>query len=368
MNTWIKRVEHSENEADFWREILNCLYEESELSEESYNCLAEFLSSEGVEEILKVSLMSEEKKRQEAEELREYLDGYHREHRELFSYMSIQSGSDQISESHRKGRENEGKYIADFFQKAVLFQVLYQICRDKSARFRAYLENRTVYRRYGKKGTQDGDNHGFSAVVDLVVGNVQRGKFYQRIPKDLTDKVEYAYDKDGAYIMDKWHRDAENLYSIDFLFYSRKYIFYIRCTCSESCYSILDIGIAKYQDEIIAVHENAMFSLMYKVVTEIDSQQYHYCNDVLSMFWWEHYHFPGVGLNGKYFSGILSREQYLFEKNNEGQLVGYRCQEYIGDSKRESVSSLMSFEISKKQQADTGPEAARWRRPNYFTT
>lgn len=368
MNNWIKKVEHFENEADFWKEMLNCLYEDGELSEKCYDCLAEFLSSEGIEEILNVSLMSEDKKRQEAEELVEYLDGYHRGYQELFGYMSIQSGSEQTSESCRKSGANEGKYIANFFQKAVLFQILYQICRDKCARFRASLENRTVYRRYGKKGTQDGDNHGFSVVEDLVVGNVQRGKFYQRIPKDLTDKVEYNYDKNGAYIMGKWYRDVENLHSIVFLFHSKTYIFYVSCICGESYYSIIKIGIAKYRGEIITVHENAMFSLMDKVVREIDSQQYYYCNGVLSMFWWERYHFPYEELNREYFLGILSREQFLFDRNEEGHLVGYKCQEYIGDSKREGVGSLMGFEISKKKQADTGPEAARWRRPNYFTT
>lgn len=45
------------------------------------------------------------------------------------------------------------------------------------------------------------------------------------MPKDIREKVEFGFDEEGKLLIEKWHKDEQELRSISFYFYSKSYVF-----------------------------------------------------------------------------------------------------------------------------------------------
>lgn len=45
------------------------------------------------------------------------------------------------------------------------------------------------------------------------------------MPKDIREKVEFGFDEEGKLLIEKCHKDEQELRSISFYFYSKSYVF-----------------------------------------------------------------------------------------------------------------------------------------------
>lgn len=177
--------------------------------------------------------------------------------------------------------------------------------------------------------------------------------------------MKYEYGEDGALLIVTQYDKEENVHLRDVYFQSENFIYSFQY---DEKGRIKEIGIRKYENEKIIHSEYARIHEWDNMFCrEIHSEEYQYSRCELSEAFSENYYFPMYDRSAKrQIPGILTRYQYLFESNGEGYLKGYFSREWWGDRIKDQDREEVLLLLSEKKQSDTGREAGRWGRPNYF--
>ncbi|MDC7290465.1 hypothetical protein NXH76_21995 [Blautia schinkii] len=353
-----ERLRYSQCYTDYWKNISLYFYHRNLLNEECFLTLIEILSSEMAEEVFKVLEYDIKDPKKSIAALEESFCRLE----DMFSRRnSYWHKSPEVMSIVQEFGVNEEKYIDKFFEAAPLYLVLYQMFKDNYDTLYSRLESEKLYQRFGKRTLAFGDYYCISPIYDLVVSNVYRGKLYKREPKDLAGKIEYDYARDGCLLVRMWYSEIDYLYSIEFFIYTETKI--IRVEYDKGGARLKGITLQTYEGELISSMGHALFYFG-QVVTEMWFENYIYTDSIMKEGWEQHYRFPGRPDQDKEF--LSARRQYVFEWDSDDLICGYWYKEWCGDGPLTKHWSQNILKLSDKKRKDTGKDAGRWRRPNYF--
>jgi type I restriction enzyme S subunit len=99
----------------------------------------------------------------------------------------------------------------------------------------------------------DGGYYCPSPVMDLITTNIERNPLYKRIPKDLKNKMEYAFDAKGRLILQKMYLHDERVFYFEYLFYSDTKVFRLQYERGDCGYWPDYFSVQNYlQDRIVS--------------------------------------------------------------------------------------------------------------------
>lgn len=266
---------------------------------------------------------------------------------------------DYIKAASLAKREYEN-YVEGFTERAGMYLTLKQMYEDKQEELRGVYERRVHYRKYGKSIAMFGGFYCPSAIEDLVVSNVNKGKLYKNAPLSLTGKVEYDYDKNGQLIMSKWYKDNKKVRAIEFFIYCTKSVIRVYYNCGAEKDNLADIVWQVYENELLTSCERVEFEMEGNII-ETYVEKYKYSENILKECWRENYQFD---IEDEPL--FLPKEQYLFEADDDGKISSYCYKQWWGDMERNDSGEHVWQFISEKKRMSTEKKAGRWRRPNYF--
>lgn len=348
----------------FWKEMIKGLYEKQLLSEKSYSCLQEFLDTEECKKILSVSFKNIEEKNLYQQKILHILDNYEcdREDEAVLCYNKI-------------SLEKKVACVNELYEKGRLYILLYYICFPQFDKIREEMESNVCYRKYQKKMSLEGGKFSLNPLHDLCIGGVKRGELYKREPKDIREKVEFCFDEEGKLLIEKWHKDEQELRSISFYFYSRSYVFSFWFTMDRDDEKCLEyIYLQEWEEEKISGWERAKMEYSLsgrfreRAIWGIRAEKMIYKDKILKFWLSKDFIFPKKSMSSEVGQGLLGCDLYRFEHDENKRLTIYRtCKDVLavdeGREPEDVPDDIYKYEIIS---SGTEPEASRWKRPNYF--
>lgn len=364
-----------------WKRILNFVYEKGEMTSENRKLLEILISSENIKKYinsntLKVSEKKEQEhlnklfsdlakryeKRNEPPEKGSNLD------REIFAF----NRDNYMNMCMRYGKNVE-KYSDRTYERNKVHLFLRVVFQTMGPILLKEMESQVCYKKY--QIYSDGEYYCESPIKDIVISNVKRGSLYKRIPKDLNNKSEFCYDKEGRLILHKWYSSGDRLFFYEILIYTNTQILHVRYTpiFENKTEYISKISLQTYENDLIKAVE---MSYHLDEITDFIDEAYEYENGFLNSSWRLNF------MYGLEFSGV--RERYIYLRDKENLIYGYKKKTYYGDGEfdeagyySEHHNIVLTTEeydkrnneitpISDKKRRDTGMDAVRWHRPNYF--
>lgn len=362
---------------EYWNILNNCFFEDDFIDEASQNIIKSLLSDKLFCESLAEETITDIDKEIYLRELLEQIYDLERLfcERENIRKRIIPSSSYILRKYYSKiEREsvNEVLYIKDFYKKVRKHLIVQEIYKDKYEVLNKEIEKKIFYKRYGHKMTLEGSYYCASPITDLTISNVKRGSLLKRKPKDMSNKMEYAYDKDGRLLRCIWYINEETIHKCEFLLYTDNWVWNIGYDIGKKIepeYTIL----RRYFDEKIQEYERVSrigwYGDYYRgFLGEMHKEKYQYSDkNILEIGREETYVFPRVRRNEKdnWFEETMDsieRLKYEFSCNEEGYLTEIIRKRYLGERLWDSAS----WDIQKTKIKSTGKNASRWRKPDYF--
>ena len=361
----------------FWNEIVEEYYGEGKLTQESYECLTAFLKVPEIAGILEESRMEES----ECMEVRQDLIEAVLKQKQFFHDI-LKLPDHVINILYKLYGQDQEVYVSYYMERFVLYTILLYICENLGYELGEQLENQVKYKRYSKYEGLFLGVHEPSPVVDLSIGNIKRGKFYKREPKDKNEKLQYGYREDGNLISCVYDSISIHKKNIYFIVYFSDYIFYLEY-CDHYGKEWKDrwltgIYILKlknrnpeYLERMSCIRGDAK----HKKLTDLDQEFYIFDKEKLAQWWWIQWNFP----DEYKCSGVIIKELYTAIYDENGCLSGYTVVPYIGkrprDGRLEGINvkhqgnkTFKTFELSEKEKLDTEKDALRWKYPpTYFS-
>ena len=361
----------------FWNEIVEEYYGEGKLTQESYECLTAFLKVPEIAGILEESRMEES----ECMEVRQDLIEAVLKQKQFFHDI-LKLPDHVINILYKLYGQDQEVYVSYYMERFVLYTILLYICENLGYELGEQLENQVKYKRYSKYEGLFLGVHEPSPVVDLSIGNIKRGKFYKREPKDKNEKLQYGYREDGNLISCVYDSISIHNKNIYFIVYFSDYIFYLEY-CDHYGKEWKDrwltgIYILKlknrnpeYLERMSCIRGDAK----HKKLTDLDQEFYIFDKEKLAQWWWIQWNFP----DEYKCSGVIIKELYTAIYDENGCLSGYTVVPYIGkrprDGRLEGINvkhqgnkTFKTFELSEKEKLDTEKDALRWKYPpTYFS-
>lgn len=350
------------NLTKFWKEIIKEVYEKQLLSQKSCKCLLEFLDTEECKKILAASFENIEERNMYAQKIFHTLDRYKC------------TREDENVVCHEKfSLEKKIACVKELYEKGRMYILLYYICFPQFDKIRIEMEGNICYRKYQKKMSLEGGKYSLNPLHDLCIGGVKRGELYKRGPKDIREKVEFCFDEKGKLLIEKWHKDEQELRSISFYFYSKSYVFNFWFGMDNNAEEHLRyIYIQEWEEEKISGWEKADmgYSLndMFqgRAMWRIRAEKMTYKDKILKFWSVKQLIFPDKDRSSK---GLLSFDLYRLDHDENKRLTIYRtCKDVLavdeGREPKDVPDDIYKYEI--KLSLNTEPEASRWKRPNYF--
>lgn len=342
-----------------WTECIGQLEERGQVRKEEADLLREILSADEIKKFLNGPFEKKQK-----EKLFEQMETFY----EIFIGWDEEASRKEFQEFYElidKYGENVEKYRIDKYEQAKVYLILYMMFQNKYQEFKSELDEKIRITKYGKIRTQLQSYCNADPIEDLVVSNVSKGTLYKKTPKDLKGKEEYNYDKEGRLLTFIWYHDQrESPYSEEFFLDLGVYLIRIRYSLSLGLvYGYIDrIVIQKYKGELIL---DSRWARLQEggIPMELYTRSLEYADGILSRCMAERCYPPDMDL--------FFREEYLFQRDDEGLLYGYKIREWIGDGLKPDLCARhfgvptvdKVLEIPEKKKRDTGREAGRWRKP-----
>lgn len=361
----------------FWNEIVEEYYGEGKLTQESYECLTAFLKVPEIAGILEESRMEES----ECMEVRQDLIEAVLKQKQFFHDI-LKLPDHVINILYKLYGQDQEVYVSYYMERFVLYTILLYICENLGYELGEQLENQVKYKRYSKYEGLFLGVHEPSPVVDLSIGNIKRGKFYKREPKDKNEKLQYGYREDGNLISCVYDSISIHNKNIYFIVYFSDYIFYLEY-CDHYGKEWKDrwltgIYILKlknrnpeYLERMSCIRGDAK----HKKLTDLDQEFYIFDKEKLAQWWLIQWNFPDENK----CSGVIIKDLYTAIYDENGCLSGYTVVPYIGkrprDGRLEGINvkhqgnkTFKTFELSEKEKLDTEKDALRWKYPpTYFS-
>lgn len=358
----------------FWNEIVEEYYGEGKLTQESYECLTAFLKVPEIAGILEESRMEES----ECMEVRQDLIEAVLKQKQFFHDI-LKLPDHVINILYKLYGQDQEVYVSYYMERFVLYTILLYICENLGYELGEQLENQVKYKRYSKYEGLFLGVHEPSPVVDLSIGNIKRGKFYKREPKDKNEKLQYGYREDGNLISCVYDSISIHNKNIYFIVYFSDYIFYLEY-CDHYGKEWKDrwltgIYILKlknrnpeYLERMSCIRGDAK----HKKLTDLDQEFYIFDKEKLAQWWLIQWNFPDENK----CSGVIIKDLYTAIYDENGCLSGYTWVPYIGkrprDGRLEGINvkhqGNKTFELSEKEKLDTEKDALRWKYPpTYFS-
>lgn len=358
----------------FWNEIVEEYYGEGKLTQESYECLTAFLKVPEIAGILEESRMEES----ECMEVRQDLIEAVLKQKQFFHDI-LKLPDHVINILYKLYGQDQEVYVSYYMERFVLYTILLYICENLGYELGEQLENQVKYKRYSKYEGLFLGVHEPSPVVDLSIGNIKRGKFYKREPKDKNEKLQYGYREDGNLISCVYDSISIHNKNIYFIVYFSDYIFYLEY-CDHYGKEWKDrwltgIYILKlknrnpeYLERMSCIRGDAK----HKKLTDLDQEFYIFDKEKLAQWWLIQWNFPDENK----CSGVIIKDLYTAIYDENGCLSGYTVVPYIGkrprDGRLEGINvkhqGNETFELSEKEKLDTEKDALRWKYPpTYFS-
>lgn len=361
----------------FWNEIVEEYYGEGKLTQESYECLTAFLKVPEIAGILEESRMEES----ECMEVRQDLIEAVLKQKQFFHDI-LKLPDHVINILYKLYGQDQEVYVSYYMERFVLYTILLYICENLGYELGEQLENQVKYKRYSKYEGLFLGVHEPSPVVDLSIGNIKRGKFYKREPKDKNEKLQYGYREDGNLISCVYDSISIHNKNIYFIVYFSDYIFYLEY-CDHYGKEWKDrwltgIYILKlknrnpeYLERMSCIRGGAK----HKKLTDLDQEFYIFDKEKLAQWWLIQWNFPDENK----CSGVIIKDLYTAIYDENGCLSGYTVVPYIGkrprDGRLEGINvkhqgnkTFKTFELSEKEKLDTEKDALRWKYPpTYFS-
>lgn len=361
----------------FWNEIVEEYYGEGKLTQESYECLTAFLKVPEIAGILEESRMEES----ECMEVRQDLIEAVLKQKQFFHDI-LKLPDHVINILYKLYGQDQEVYVSYYMERFVLYTILLYICENLGYELGEQLENQVKYKRYSKYEGLFLGVHEPSPVVDIIVGNIKRGKFYKREPKDKNEKLQYGYREDGNLISCVYDSISIHNKNIYFIVYFSDYIFYLEY-CDHYGKEWKDrwltgIYILKlknrnpeYLERMSCIRGDAK----HKKLTDLDQEFYIFDKEKLAQWWLIQWNFPDENK----CSGVIIKDLYTAIYDENGCLSGYTVVPYIGkrprDGRLEGINvkhqgnkTFKTFELSEKEKLDTEKDALRWKYPpTYFS-
>lgn len=358
----------------FWNEIVEEYYGEGKLTQESYECLTAFLKVPEIAGILEESRMEES----ECMEVRQDLIEAVLKQKQFFHDI-LKLPDHVINILYKLYGQDQEVYVSYYMERFVLYTILLYICENLGYELGEQLENQVKYKRYSKYEGLFLGVHEPSPVVDLSIGNIKRGKFYKREPKDKNEKLQYGYREDGNLISCVYDSISIHNKNIYFIVYFSDYIFYLEY-CDHYGKEWKDrwltgIYILKlknrnpeYLERMSCIRGDAK----HKKLTDLDQEFYIFDKEKLAQWWLIQWNFPDENK----CSGVIIKDLYTAIYDENGCLSGYTVVPYIGkrprDGRLEGINvkhqGNKTFELSEKEKLDTEKDALRWKYPpTYFS-
>ena len=358
----------------FWNEIVEEYYGEGKLTQESYECLTAFLKVPEIAGILEESRIEES----ECMEVRQDLIEAVLKQKQFFHDI-LKLPDHVINILYKLYGQDQEVYVSYYMERFVLYTILLYICENLGYELGEQLENQVKYKRYSKYEGLFLGVHEPSPVIDLIGGNVKRGKFYKREPKDKNEKLQYGYREDGNLISCVYDSISIHNKNIYFIVYFSDYIFYLEY-CDHYGKEWKDrwltgIYILKLKNrnpEYLERMSCIKGEAKHKKLTRIDQQFYIFDKEKLAQWWWIRYNLP----DEYKCSGVITKDLYTAIYDENGCLSGYTWVPYIGkrprDGRLEGINvkhqGNETFELSEKEKLDTEKDALRWKYPpTYFS-
>ena len=358
----------------FWNEIVEEYYGEGKLTQESYECLTAFLKVPEIAGILEESRIEES----ECMEVRQDLIEAVLKQKQFFHDI-LKLPDHVINILYKLYGQDQEVYVSYYMERFVLYTILLYICENLGYELGEQLENQVKYKRYSKYEGLFLGVHEPSPVVDLSIGNIKRGKFYKREPKDKNEKLQYGYREDGNLISCVYDSISIHNKNIYFIVYFSDYIFYLEY-CDHYGKEWKDrwltgIYILKlknrnpeYLERMSCIRGDAK----HKKLTDLDQEFYIFDKEKLAQWWLIQWNFPDENK----CSGVIIKDLYTAIYDENGCLSGYTVVPYIGkrprDGRLEGINvkhqGNETFELSEKEKLDTEKDALRWKYPpTYFS-
>lgn len=358
----------------FWNEIVEEYYGEGKLTQESYECLTAFLKVPEIAGILEESRIEES----ECMEVRQDLIEAVLKQKQFFHDI-LKLPDHVINILYKLYGQDQEVYVSYYMERFVLYTILLYICENLGYELGEQLENQVKYKRYSKYEGLFLGVHEPSPVVDLSIGNIKRGKFYKREPKDKNEKLQYGYREDGNLISCVYDSISIHNKNIYFIVYFSDYIFYLEY-CDHYGKEWKDrwltgIYILKlknrnpeYLERMSCIRGDAK----HKKLTDLDQEFYIFDKEKLAQWWLIQWNFPDENK----CSGVIIKDLYTAIYDENGCLSGYTWVPYIGkrprDGRLEGINvkhqGNKTFELSEKEKLDTEKDALRWKYPpTYFS-
>lgn len=342
-----------------WTECIGQLEDRERLKKEEADLLREILSAEKIKKFLNDPFEKEQK-----EKLFEQMEAFH----EIFMSWDEEARrkkSPEVYELIDKYGVNVEKHRRDKYERAKVYLILCMIFQEKYLELKRVLDEKICITKYGKIRTQLQSYCNADPIEDLVVSNVSKGTLYKKTPKDLRGKEEYNYDKEGRLLTFIWYRkQRESPYSEEFFLDLGVYLIRIEYRISLGLdHQYIDgIVIQKYKGELII---DSGWALLQEggIPKELHTRSLEYADGSLSRCMAEDCYSPVIK--------PFFRQEYLFQRDDEGLLYGYKIREWIGDGLKPDLCAMHFgvpsvdhvLELPEKKKRDTGREAGRWRKP-----
>lgn len=182
-----------------------------------------------------------------------------------------------------------------------------------------------------------------SPIMDIVIGNCNRGRLKKRAVYNEHVTHEYCYDKDGIMRLAKVYADnrlacTESLFyedEVEYGFITEEY----NLTTEKGL--VTGFSECRYPDNRLSFYQYAIINSFNSSVAELHIEKYYYDDKGLSEA--DMYSFmPGMPL--------LNHSKYIFEHDREGELSSYKVQEYIGEVVKPGYWDGHFFQINKKRK------------------
>ena len=324
--------------------LVRHFYQNGVLTKENYEDILEFFAIEEIQEAIKVEEL----------DLEAIKDRIECAVQEMDKRIQKRYADDPMLKKEELFHVNQYAYY--FYERAKFFCVLRKFMENEEKNLKEIVEAKICQKRFGNQ-RMEGGYYCPSPVMDLRTTNIERNPLYKRIPKDLKNKMEYAFDEKDRLILQKMYLHNERMYYIEYLFYSDTKIFRLQYESCDGKYWLEYLSIQNYLQDRIVSEENIRFCPQQDRTGLMQRETYEYEKDVLKTAWWEQYLFPQEKINE-----VLKRDKYYFRCDEEGFLESFGGDDYYGDKIKFDFPENF-VKINKKKSKDTGIDAQRWYRP-----
>ena len=325
-------------------DLVRHFYQSGILTKENYEDILEFFSIKEIQEIIKVEKMDLDAIKDRIECAVQKMDKrFHKRY-----------ADDPMLKKEELFHVNQYAYY--FYERAKFFCILRTFMEKEEKNLKEVVETKICQKRFGNQ-RMEGGYYCPSSIMDLITTNIERNPLYKRIPKDLKNKMEYAFDEKDRLILQKMYLHNERMYYIEYLFYSDTKIFRLQYESCDGKYWLEYLSIQNYLQDRIVSEENIRFCPQQDKVGLMQRETYEYEKDILKTAWREKYLFPQEKINE-----VLKRDKYYFRCDEENFLESFDAEIFYGDKIKFDFPENF-VKINKKKSKDTGIDAQRWYRP-----